>query len=78
MTMPVGPPPEVLREVEVARKRAHELFASELELRFEVDHDQRRVWAALCLPDGSVVSRLSAQQALALGCGLPVGERLEG
>ena len=35
--LPAGPPPEVLEQIDVAWERARELFASDLELHFEVD-----------------------------------------
>jgi hypothetical protein len=64
-----GPPPEVLLQLDVAWERARELFASDLELHFEVDAASGRVWAELRCPDGSVAERLSATEALALACG---------
>ena len=67
--LPAGPPPEVLMQIDVAWARAQEMFASDLELHFEVDAPHARVWAELRLPDGSVVERLSASEALALACG---------
>ena len=67
--LPAGPPPEVLIELDVAWERSREMFASDLELHFEVDVPHARVWAELRLPDGSVVERLSASEALALACG---------
>jgi len=67
--MPAGPPPEVLSEIDVAWGRAQEMFASDLELHFEVDAPNAHVWAELRLADGSVMERLSASEALALACG---------
>jgi len=67
--VPAGPPPEVLMEIDVAWERAQEMFASELELHFEVDARHAHVWAELRQADGSVVERLSATEALALACG---------
>jgi hypothetical protein len=67
--LPAAPPPEVLLEIDVAWERAREMFASDLGLHFEVDPGQAHVWAELRLPDGSVVERLSASEALALACG---------
>ena len=72
--LPAGPPPEVLQQIEVAWERARELFESELELHFEVDAPLGRVWAELRGPDGSLVERLSASEALALACGDAVPE----
>ena len=67
--LPAGPPPEVLMEIDVAWERAQEMFASDLELHFEVDSQEAHVWAELRTADGSVVERLSASEALALACG---------
>ena len=64
-----APPPEVMAQIDVAWERARELFASDMELRFEVDRWSRRVWAELRLADGSVAERLSASDAVALACG---------
>jgi hypothetical protein len=67
--LPAGPPPEVLQQIDVAWERARELFASDLELHFEVDAALGRVWAELRMPDGAVAERLSATEALAIACG---------
>jgi hypothetical protein len=67
--LPAGPPPEVLLEIDVAWERSQEMFASDLELHFEVDALNAHVWAELRLADGSVMERLSATEALALACG---------
>ena len=67
--LPAGPPPGVLQQIDVAWERARELFDSELELHFEVDAAEGLVWAELRCPDGSLVERLSASEALALACG---------
>ena len=64
-----GPPPEVLQQIDVAWERARELFESDLELHFEVDAAIGHCWAELRRPDGSLVERLSASEALALACG---------
>jgi hypothetical protein len=66
--LPAGPPPEVLQQINVAWKRARDLFDSALEIHFEVDADHR-VSAELRAFDGSLVERLSAPEALALACG---------
>ena len=52
--LPLGPPPEVLQQLDVAWERARELFDSDLELHFEVDAGLGRVWAELRLADGTV------------------------
>jgi hypothetical protein len=67
--LPLGPPPEVLQQIDVAWERARELFDSDLALHFEVDAGLGRVWAELRLSDGTVAERLSASEALALACG---------
>jgi hypothetical protein len=67
--LPVGPPPEVLQQLDVAWERARELFESDLDLHFEVDAPFGRVWAELRCSDGTLVERLSATEALALACG---------
>jgi len=67
--LPAGPPPEVLEQIDVAWGRARELFAADLELRFEVDAALGTVWAELRSAYGSVAERLSAPEALALACG---------
>ena len=67
--LPAGPPPEVLQQIDVAWERARELFDSELELHFEVDAAEGLVWAELRCSDGTLVERLSASEAVALGCG---------
>ena len=69
LDLPVGPPPEVLLQLDVAWERARELFDSDLALHFEVDAGLGRVWAELRLADGTVAERLSASEALALACG---------
>jgi hypothetical protein len=69
LDLQAGPPPEVLLQIDVAWGRARELFESDLELHFEVDAAIGRCWAELRCPDGSLVERLSASEALALACG---------
>ena len=62
-------PEEVWAEVDAAWERAHDRFADELELHFEVAPSGRvrgELRAAEC---GSLVTRLSASEALALACG---------
>ena len=54
--LPAGPPPEVLQQIDVAWERARELFASDLELHFEVDADIGRVWAELRGADGALLA----------------------
>lgn len=62
-------PEEVLAEVDAAWERAHAGVADELELHFAVSVSGRvrgELRAAEC---GSLVTRLSATEALALACG---------
>jgi hypothetical protein len=62
--LPSGPPPEVLEEVAAAWERAQELL-----LAFASEPALGRAWAEVRLPDGTVVERLSACEAVALACG---------
>ena len=65
----LGPPPEVLAQIDVAWERAQELFASDHELHFEIDDVIGRVWAELRDADGVVQERFTASQALDFACG---------
>ena len=67
----VGPPPEVLAEIDAAWERAQELFSDTLELHFEVDRRFGRAWAELRTADGTVAETLSASEAVAICCGAP-------
>jgi hypothetical protein len=67
--LPAGPPPEVLQQINVAWKRARDLFDSALEIHYEVDAEHGRVSAQLRAFDGSLVEQLSAPEAVALACG---------
>jgi hypothetical protein len=58
-----------MAEVDSAWERAQELFAGDLELRFESEPALGRAWGALALPGGDVVEHISASDALALACG---------
>ena len=67
---PVGPPPEVLAEIDAAWERAQELFDDEaLELHFEVDRRFGRAWAELRTADGEIAETYSASEAVAIACG---------
>jgi hypothetical protein len=68
-TLLLGPPPQVLAEVDAAWERAQDLFAGELELHFELDDITRRVTGELRLPGGGTWEQLSAYEALMLACG---------
>jgi hypothetical protein len=67
--LPSSPPPEVLQQLDFAWERARELFKSTLELHFEVDSYLGHAWAELRMPDGALVERLSASEAIAIACG---------
>ncbi len=67
-----GPPPEVMAEVDAAWERAQALVDGELELHFEGDELTHRAYGELRRPDGGLVRRISARQALAIACGEPL------
>jgi hypothetical protein len=67
--LPPGPPPEVLAELEQAWERAQWPLQEDLELHFESEPRLARAWGVLRLPDGTVVERISAREALAIACG---------
>ena len=62
-------PHELLDEVAAAWERAHAPMLASLELRFDSAPSLRRAWGELRLPEGTVVARLSASDAVALACG---------
>jgi hypothetical protein len=66
--LPVGPPPEVLLEIEAAWERAQALFDEGLEIHFEADHERRRAFASVAGPDGRR-RRISARHAVLAACG---------
>lgn len=61
-------PDELLDEVAAAWERAQAPLAS-LELGFDSAPSVGRAWGELRLPDGTVVARLRASEAVALACG---------
>jgi hypothetical protein len=71
-TLPAGPPPEVLDEIDAAWERAQAPVEGAYELHFLSDPGQRRAWGELQLAGGVPVLGLSASEALALACGDPV------
>jgi hypothetical protein len=71
--LPVGPPPEVLDEIDLAWERAQRPLDIGCELHFDSDPRSRRAWGELRGPDGAVTRRLSATEALSLACGEPLG-----
>jgi hypothetical protein len=62
-------PNELLDEVAAAWERAQAPLLASLELGFDSAPSVRRAWGELRLPDGSVVARVRASEALALACG---------
>lgn len=62
-------PHELLDEVAAAWERAQAPMLASLELGFDAAPSVRRAWGELRLPDGSVVARLRASEAVALACG---------
>jgi hypothetical protein len=71
--LPVGPPPEVLDEIDLAWERAQRPLDMGCELFFESDPRRRRAWGELRGPDGAFEGRLTATEALSLACGEPLG-----
>jgi hypothetical protein len=66
---PLGPPPEVLAQLDMSWERAQEMCTGELELHFEVDRELGHVWAELRTADGAVAGTLTASEAVAIACG---------
>jgi hypothetical protein len=62
-------PEEVLAEVDAAFERAHDPIADELQLHFDVSVSGRVRGELRAAEGGSLVTRLSAAEALALACG---------
>jgi hypothetical protein len=62
-------PDELLDEVGAAWERAQAPVVASLELGFDSAPSVRRAWGELRLPDGAVVARLRASDAVALACG---------
>jgi len=62
--IPASPPPEVLREVQSAGRRADELWRAQRELHFEVDDDSGRVIVQVRDLDGNVIRTIPPSEAL--------------
>ena len=62
-------PDELLDEVAAAWERAQSPLLASLELDFDSAPSAGRAWGELKLPDGTVVARLRASEAVALACG---------
>jgi hypothetical protein len=69
LDLPGGPPPEVLDEVAAAWERAQDRLIEDLELAFASEPALGRAWGELRLPDGTLVERLTACEAVAIACG---------
>jgi hypothetical protein len=66
---PLGPPPEVLAQLDESWERAQEMCTGSLELHFKIDRDLSQVWAELVTADGTVAGTLTASEAVAIACG---------
>ena len=62
-------PNELLDEDAAAGERAEAPMLASLQLGFDSAPSVGRAWGELRLPDGSVVARLRASEAVALACG---------
>jgi hypothetical protein len=62
--IPATPPPDVLREVEAAGRRAEELWNARRELHFDVDQDSGRVVIQVRDPEGHVIRTIPPSEAL--------------
>jgi hypothetical protein len=69
LDVPPGPPPEVQLEIAEAWGRAQRPLPEGLELDFDHEPAIGRASGVLRLPDGTVIARISAAEALAIACG---------
>jgi hypothetical protein len=67
--VPASPPPDVLREVEAAGRRAAELAAQQRELHFEKDPASGRIVVQVRDLDGNVLRTIPPSKALAVMAG---------
>jgi flagellar protein FlaG len=67
--IPASPPPDVLREVQAAGRRAAELAAQHRELHFEKDQASGRVIVQVRDLDGNVLRTIPPSHALAVMSG---------
>jgi hypothetical protein len=65
----LGPPPEVLAEIDEAWGRAQRPLPEGLVLDFESEPLLGRAWGVLRLEDGTALDRIPAAEALAIACG---------
>jgi len=63
-SIPDAPPPDVLREVQAAGRRAEELWNARRELHFEVDDDTGRVVVQVRDLEGRVIRTIPPSEAL--------------
>jgi hypothetical protein len=70
-TLPAGPPPEVLDEIDAAWERAQAVTEGTYELHFEQGRFSGRIRAELRASDGTPVRILTPSEALAVACGEP-------
>ena len=63
-TIPPSPPPDVLREVKDAGRRAEELWLAQRELHFSVDDDTGRVIVQVRDLEGRVIRTIPPSEAL--------------
>jgi hypothetical protein len=71
-TLPAGPPPEVLDEIDAAWERAQAVVEGAYDLHFEHGRFSTRIRAELRAADGTPVRILTPSEALALACGDPL------
>jgi hypothetical protein len=71
-TLPAGPPPEVLDEIDAAWERAQAVVEGAYDLHFDLGRFSSRIRAQLRASDGTPVRILTPSEALALACGDPL------
>jgi hypothetical protein len=62
--VPAAPPPEVLREIEQAGRRAEELWNARRELHFEIDDASGRLVIQVRDVEGQVIRTIPPSEAL--------------
>jgi FlaG protein len=62
--VPAEPPPDVIREVDRAARRADELWRDQRELHFEMDEDSGRVIVQVRDLEGRVIRTIPPSEAL--------------
>jgi flagellar protein FlaG len=67
--IPATPPPDLLREVEAAGRRAEQLWHARRELHFDVDEESGRVVVQVRDLEGRVVRTIPPSEALAIMSG---------